>query len=69
MILLLRFPLKGEYKSFSLFSLLTTLMILCTEFLLYLWSGNNYINEKIYYGYLIFYTASIVIYKIWNGLR
>ena len=69
MILLLKYPLKGEFKEFAIFSVVCSLVIVLFESATYLYYGNNYMNEQLYYYYLGGFTASLIFYKSWNGLR
>ena len=66
MYLLIKYP--PDDKEFAIHTVLTSLIVICVEVLVYLYHGNSDWNERFYYFYLMFFTGSLIFYKIWNLL-
>jgi len=68
--LAIKYPLQGVYKKYGSVTLLLYLSLVVVEIMVYLWTGNDRLNESYYIYYVALYTSILMItanrMKIWK---
>lgn len=67
--LAIKYPLQDTFKKYGSITLLIYLSLVVVEIIAYLWTGNDRLNESLYYYYVTGYTAALLIaairLKVW----
>jgi hypothetical protein len=67
-LLLIIFPLKGDYRTYAIGSVCTLILIMFLEFFIFLFYGNNSKNEDMFYVFFSSYILSIVVMYFLNNI-